>query len=353
MRRLLILLLCLLLSIPTACAEGENTLLRYATALGRELDELAEDDSHALHYTTEPEVLELVRSYGSGDHDRPYEVRAVMLEEMQDTLSALLEGIPEAGRRQMENMLPGMLKQSSTNSFGVNAVVANAILFKSVTFASQDVAGQGLWILLYEDAVPVAVSWYAENGAVHMEASFIPDIDAAFETRVIAAARPQLDMYARSLAAELQELAGNEQYLMMLDISEDVVDVVHKFCAEGNKSPLVLCTLTDDAQAVNACLTQQIGKLGTAYLAAAGSLHASVIFADPDASGTGLYLFVYESGAPIIVSWTGENGAYYLSAAFQPGAFPAACRDMDDANEWAKYIGLDVRFQQPGAILLP
>lgn len=354
MKRLLMILLVLILMMSSALADGETTLLSYAIELGRELDVLAEDEDRSRIFTNDPEVLAMVRSYGAGDHDEPYEVRAVVLDEMTSMLSAEMAELPEAGKRQVQNALPGMVRQSYMNAFGVKAIVANAILNTNVHFASVDAEGQGLWILLYEDAAPVAVSWYAENGAVYMEASFLPGDASDFETRAVAAARPELDAYAHTLAAELQELARNKQYLMMLGLPEEVMGRLLDYPTEENAAPrLVLCTLTEDAQSANACLTQQIAYLGDAALAAAASMHGSVLFANEDAAGTGLYLFLYEDGVPIIVTWKGENGAYHLSAAFQPGENPYACRSVGDANAWAASIGLNVRFQLPGAMLLP
>lgn len=300
-------------------------------------------------------MLALARAYGEGSHDAPSEVRAAVLDEVLTMMPEELSELPEAGKRQVQNMLPRLLVQGCINTFSVNVVVANTILHANVTFAAERVEGQGLWVLLYEDAAPIAVSWYAENGAVHMEASFLPGAAAwPVETRVIAAARPELDTYAQALAEELQELTRNRQYLMLLGLPEEVLGMVMDYPDEWNQPPrLVLCALTDDAQAASACLTQQIAYLGSTSLVAAGSMHANVIFAAPDACGTGLYIFLYEDGVPIIVTWKGENGAYHLSAAFQPGENPYACRNAEDANAWAESIGLNVNFQLPGAMLLP
>lgn len=355
MKKLMLMLLIMTLMIPAAFAEGETTLLRYAIELGRELDALAGDEERTRLYTTEPEVLEIVRAYGEGSHSEPCEVRAAVLDEFMTMMPDELSELPEAGKRQVQNMLPRLLVQSCINTFGVKGVVANTILHASVTFASDVADGQGLWVLQYEDAVPIAVSWYAENGAVHMEASFLPEgANIPLDTRVIAAARPALDAYAYSLADELQELAGNELYMRLLGLPEEVLATVRAYTATENLTPrLVLCGLTEDAQAANACLTQQVAYTGDVALAATGAMHSNVIFADPDSSGMGIYLFLYEDGAPIIVTWTGENGAYYLSAAFQPGEYPATCRNADDVNKWAQSIGLNVRFQEPGAMLLP
>ena len=354
MKKLILMLLILMMTLSAAFAEGENTLLRYAIELGRELDALADDEAHARQYTAEPEVLEIVRSYGEGNHDTPIEVREASLDEVLAMMPTLTAGMSEAGTRQMQNMLPRMLLQSCINSFGVKMVVANTILHVDVTFALPGAEGQGLWVLAYENAAPIGVAWYAENGAVHMEAVFLPDdVNTAMDTRVIAAARPELDAYALSLADELQSLALNRRYLLQLGLPAEVVGIATEYPADDPTPHTVLCALTDDPQAVNALLTQQIAYLGDSTLAAAGSLHATVIFANEESNGTGLYIFLYEDGVPVIVTWKGENGAYYLSAAFQPGEFPASCRTVEDTNAWAKSIGLDVRFQEPGAMLLP
>lgn len=92
--------------------------------------------------------------------------------------------------------------------------------------------------------------------------------------------------------------------------------------------------------------------LGMQSLSAVSSVHTATIFADDEASGTGLYVLIYADSAPVVVTWTGENGAYYLSAAFHPGEL-AACRNADQVNAWAQSIGLYADFQQPGAMLLP
>lgn len=355
MKKLICALLALLLMIPAALAEGENTLLRYAVELGWELDALAEDEERSKQYTADPEILEMVRSYGAGSHDKPCEVRAVNLDDALEMMPEEYRSLPENVQRQLLNALPRLLVQASINTYGVKAVVANTILRANVTFAAEQAEGQGLWVLLYEDAASVAVSWYAENGAVHMEASFLPEgMDTMLDTRAIAAARPALDANAHILAAELQELAGNGQYLMLLGLPEEVLGMVDAYAAKENSAPrLVLCGLTDDAYAATTCLTQQIAYISDFALAAAGAMRSDVIFADPDASGTGLYLFLYEDSAPIIITWKGENGAYHLSAAFQPGEYPASCRKAEDVNAWADSIGLNVRFQEPGAMLLP
>lgn len=360
MKRLLMMLLAMILMIPVALAEGENTLLRHAVELGWELDKLAEDEDHIAKYAVDEAVHELIRQLAAGDRTTPSKVLALDFSIVNDMISPDIADLPELAQRSVMKQVPGLLMSSMANAYGVRTAAAFAVVRASDVFAASDVAGQGLWLLNYEDASPVAVAWYAENGAVAMEAAILmPDAEEVFGdietmTYVVAAARPELDAYAETLATELQELAGNGQYLMLFGLPAEVLSMAKAYVAGENTAPqLVLCGLTDDAYAANVCLTQQLAYIGDVALAAAGALHASVIFADPDACGNGLYLFLYEDGAPIIITWKGENGAYHLTAAFQPGEYPASCRNDDDVNAWAQSIGLNVRFQLPGAMLLP
>ncbi len=357
-KKLLLLLMVFVLVMPAAYAEGENTILRYAVELGRKLDALAEDEEHVAQYTNNVEILSIIRAYGAGDHDAPMQVQAIELDALLPLVLAEVEGMPEAAVRQIQNMLPNILKQSLISSCGVNTIVASNIVWAETTFAVQDASGSELWIMTYEDASPIGIAWYAENGAVHMEAAFLPK-DAQLSTeldiqmRVVAAARPVVDEYARSLANELRTLSQNTAYLQILGLPPEVLGTARSYASKENQPRMTLCALTDDYNETNAQLFQQIGYLSDISLAAVGAVQANVIFADPEASGTGLYLFLYEEGVPIIVQWRGENGAYHLNAAFQPGEMPFGCRSAEDASAWAESIGLTLNFQPLGTMLLP
>lgn len=358
MKKLLLLLMAFLLMMPAAYAEGENTILRYAVKLGRTLDAQAEDEAHVAQHTNTNEILSIIRAYGAGDHNAPMLVQAIELDDLLPLMMDEVEGMPDAAVRQIQNMLPNMLIQSMINSYGVNTIVASNIVRAETTFAVKEATGSGLWIMTYEDASTIGIAWYAENGAVHMGASFLPEdallsTDLAITTRVVAAARPELDEYALSLADELRTLSQNSAYLQILGLPPEVLATARSFASEEDQPRMTLCALTDDYNETNAQLFQQIGYLGDISLAAVGAVRANVIFADEEASGTGLYLFLYEEGAPVIVQWRGENGAYYLTASFQPGEMPFGCHSAEDASAWAESIGLQLNFQPLGAMLLP
>lgn len=354
----LLLLMTFLLMMPAAYAEGENTILRYAVELGRKLDALAEDEEIAAQYTYNEETLAIIRAYGAGDHNVPMQVQAIVLDDLLPLMQAEVEGLPDAAMRQIQNMLPNIVKQSMISAYGVNTLVASSIVRSETTFAAPDAEGQGLWVMIYEDAAPVGIAWYAENGAVHMAAAFLPEdallsTELAITTRVVAAARPALDGYALSLADELRTLSQSSAYLQILGLSPEVLATARSYASEEDQPRMILCALTDDYNETNAQLFQQIGYLSDISLAAVGAVQTQVIFADAEASGAGLYLFLYEESVPVIVQWRGENGAYHLTASFQPGEMPFACQSAEDASAWAESIGLTLNFQPLGAMLLP
>ncbi len=359
MKRLISVVLVLLLMLPTALAEGENTLLRHAVELGRELDAMTADEALLARRGVSGASRDVVDALGAGDRSAPCEVIVVDFTEIVEETLGQAADMSEPAKRRLVNVMPAALMNTMTAAYGVDVFIATSAIGAMKTFAAPDVSGQGLWIMYYEDALPVAVAWYAENGAVHMDGAILPDENFSFgelqlPIRTIAAARPALDEAANQLAAELQALARSGEYLSFIGLSDEVARMAQSYAAPEGTIPMQnLCTLTDAPDQAAVCLTQEIGMLGVTHLSAMSSLHHTLIFADETACGTGLYLFLYEDGAPIIVTWMGENGAYHLSAAFQPGEYPAFCRNADDANAWADSIGLNVRFQEPGAMLLP
>lgn len=361
MKKLICVLLTLLMLSSFALADGEATLLRHATEMVRTLDALAADEERLEQFSLDDEVLELAQAMAAGDRTAPTRVMALDYEELKQEL---LADVPEEIRSHLLRQMPFAFKSGMVSDKGGNALVASAFISAAETFAAPNAVGQGLWVLYYADALPVAVAWFAENGAVHMEGSILADDtlvedyyfmgeDIPVSFRTIAADRPALDEAALRVADDLQVLARSEAYLDMLDLSSYTQDIVTAYAAqEGTVPTLTLCALTDSAALTLSALTQDLAMLGVSSLSAVSSLRTTTIFADGEASGTGLYVLLYADSAPVVVTWTGANGAYYLSAAFHPGEL-ANCRNAEQVNAWAQSIGLNADFQQPGAMLLP
>lgn len=356
MKRLTLLLMACLLMLPAAYSEGENTILRHAVELGKELDALAENEAYFAPYGLNEGIMNYIRYYGEGEHDRPIQVVGVDLEEYIQ-LPDEEENIPEAVVRQVLNRAPAQLLHTLPTAYGGDSLTLPSVLRTSEVFAAPGAKGRALWVLQYENAASIAVGWYAENDAVHMQAVFLPEGtmngELPFTFRVIAAARPVLDEYACSLADELRVLTQTPAYLQILGLSPEVLATAQSFASKEDQPRMSLCALTDDYNETNTPLFQQIGYLGDITLAAAGAVRTQVIFADEEASGAGLYLFLYEEGVPVIVQWYGENSAYHLTASFQPGEMPFGCQSAEDVNAWAESICLPLNFQPLGAMLLP
>lgn len=361
MKKLICVLLTLLMLSSVALADGEATLLRHATEMVRTLDALAADEERLEQFSLDDEVLELAQAMAAGDRTAPTRVMALDYEELKQEL---LADVPEELRSHLLRQMPFAFKSGMVSDKGGNALVASAFFSAAETFAAPNAVGQGLWVLYYADALPVVVAWFAENGAVHMEGSILADDtlvedyyfmgeDIPVSFRTIAADRPALDEAALRVADDLQVLARSEAYLDMLDLPSYTQDIVTAYAAqEGTVPTLTLCALTDSAALTLSALTQDLAMLGVSSLSAVSSLRTTTIFADGEASGTGLYVLLYADSAPVVVTWTGANGAYYLSAAFHPGEL-ANCRNAEQVNAWAQSIGLNADFQQPGAMLLP
>ncbi len=111
-----------------------------------------------------------------GDHTRPRVVYHVSGDQLiqglyagQDASSMLDFTRPEL-LRDLVGELPEMLwgrRESAELS-----MLSHLARFK--VFAAPEKSGCGLYMLLYEDATPIVVSWYAQQGAVEMAAFFMP-----------------------------------------------------------------------------------------------------------------------------------------------------------------------------------
>lgn len=349
MKKLISLLLTLLMLLSVAFAEGENTLLRYAVELGKTLDAMPLSEELVEYINRDKDVRALADDIGKGNRNTPTKVVAMEYRDLGEAnLQEYFPDSPEQEKRSiLDKNLPFMLMVELVGET-IGSFTAQ------VTFSAPDVTGQGLWVLYYEDALPVVVAWYAENGAVHMEGSIfakrgVLELYVAAEYsiafRTIAAARPALDTAVSQLADEYQTLARSETYLDAMNWNSEFYDYA---APEGTAPRLILCALTEGTTPVNQEIKRSIHRDEYEIII----LRYTMTFADADASGEGLYVLLYDSGMPVVITWKGENGAYFLSAIFCPGDL-AQCRNVNQVNAWAQSIGLNANFQTPGAMLLP
>lgn len=183
MRRFLMLVLALcLLNIP---ALAEDSLTDRAVDLAAACDALAEDEAYvsAMIGSGNSGIITLIESWAAGNHDQPEMVVRVDTANLLKDMIALYgtglqNGLPDTTVEALNRRLPMTLPSMFNATEGAETLAASTIATSSVIFAS-DAQGSGLFVLLYEDATPVMAAWYAENGAVSMQATFMAQEELA------------------------------------------------------------------------------------------------------------------------------------------------------------------------------
>lgn len=171
---------------------------------------------------------------------------------------------------------------------------------------------------------------------------------------------------AAALARRLDVLADSEDYLTMMGGAQTLIDRV-KVWGEGDHAAPRLTlkaawsgetdllswlmgemedfTLSDEVRTeLSRRLPMGLASMlnameGTEALAAASLCTASTVFAC-EAEGAGLYLFLYDAGAPVLVTWYGSEGAVFMQGAFLANAAVADWASQEDAMAWLNEMGL-------------
>lgn len=340
MKRLVALLLCLLMVFPAALAENV-TLIDRAIALGAELDALAEDEEYLAQFMVTGMEKEIIRAFAEGERTTPVRIVALDTAGMLEQLTFQATTLPDAAQRNLQQLLPTALVNSLNGQRGGEWLVAAMYLRITQMFPAPDATGQGVWILYYEDASPVAVSWYAENDAVLMTATAFaedaPGLEEIAQTEV-ALNQPTRAERALQLAQELQVLARSDEYLALLNDREDVQENVRAHGAGEAAEPRLFLQAEASESPTNA-LYNEFAYYGRDVLSAVSAIHTSVIYATDEADSMGAYLLLYEEGAPVVVEWAVANGVCWLQATFCPIGALSACRTAADVDAWAVRLG--------------
>lgn len=201
MKRLMILLLALLLPLASfaeggdSLAEGytvqptatpaptpelpplpDDPMLQNLVEIAQRIDLLAEN-ARFMQYYAYGATQERIDAVSWGDHSRPQRVFHLGGQTLIDALyagadpSQMLDFTRLELRRDLVEELPELL-------WGVREeteLSLLSLLWRFKVFAAQEDGGCGLYLLLYENAAPVAVTWVAESGCVKMSACFMPD----------------------------------------------------------------------------------------------------------------------------------------------------------------------------------
>lgn len=173
---------------------------------------------------------------------------------------------------------------------------------------------------------------------------------------------------AVSMAQHLDALADSEDYLAMMSGSQALTDRLKAWGEGDHSAPRMILkgVWSDDtalfswlmggsegdapSDAVRAELSRRVpmslasmfnAMEGTEALAAASMCTSSAVFAC-EMEGAGLYLLLYDEGAPVLVAWYGEEGAVCMQAAFLASAAVADWASQEDAMAWLNEMNLPI-----------
>lgn len=346
MKRLLTILLAVMLLMPAAAAM-EPTLVDRAIALGAALDNLAEDEDYIAQHMIFGKDKERIQAFAMGDRTMPVRIAALDLEGALAQLLPQRDELPEAAQRILYQTMPLALVNSLNGQQGADMLVLSMYMRIANVFAAPGVTGQGVWILYYENASPVAVSWYAEHDAVMMNATAFAEGSLSLDGMPLVLTEIPLNHPVRqesalTLAKELQTFARSEACLTLLTDAEDIREYCRSF-ASGDEAEPLLCLQAEASASLLNVIYDDLARKGAVTLSAVASLHTSIIFASNEVDGMGVYLMLYETGAPVLVEWNVSEGACWMQATFCPIDALANCRTVEEVNAWAATLGTVVQ----------
>lgn len=402
MKRMTAMLLVLLMMMSFAHAEEvqQGNIRGNALLLARQLNAMTEKNAlekHlAMYGASADDVMAHVETLCQGDRGEPVQVVSLTVE-LKDFLTQLGQqsGFPALTDEQwhwLTRKLVLALPNAINGRYGVTAVMTMSMIGQSCVFAAPGQDAAGVYILLYDTGAPVMVTWYREQNAVSMSASFLEGVfDAAavsqftselammgFYTTEAAdipesapTTVPALSMQDRAtaFAAQMADIMKTPAMQETMGGNDEVMSLIGQWAAGDHRKPRAVYSadmagLNDAGAALSGVMdvsqlpdgmqldgltilgllrTQLVARsLGDMSLAAVSTSMDTMIFADADASGSGAYLLMYPEGMPVLVTWTSKNGAVYMTASFMPFEELAACRTATEASLWLAGKGMPV-----------
>ncbi len=208
----LLMLLCMLLLIPSVCAEEadsvpsptpnsiveggyaapatptpvptpeppplrDDPMLQNVVEIAQRIDILAENERFMNRFTYGMVTREQIEALSYGDHTRPVQAYHLSGQVLINALHAGADPVQRLDFTRLElrwdlvNELPEILwGRREEMDLAVLSVLA-----RYKVFALEGASGCGLFFLLYEEAAPVLVTWAAEEDCVCAAAFFMPD----------------------------------------------------------------------------------------------------------------------------------------------------------------------------------
>lgn len=164
---------------PEAPPLRDDPMLINAVELAGRIDLLAENELFRNLYLTIYLEDEAIEALSWGDHVRPQRVCHMQGRQVMDALNAGSEAPVDFMRPEFLRDLALELPEIFWGRREETELAVLYLISRSKTFALPGAEGFGLFILLYEEAAPVAVSWHAQRDCVQMSAFFVPDKNLA------------------------------------------------------------------------------------------------------------------------------------------------------------------------------
>lgn len=157
---------------------SEKTLLEHGLEVVATMDEMASSERYVNFYTGSNEMAEIVKDISEGDHSKPVAVYKITVDknavEAWDILGGL-EGLSENLKTAMRRKAFGaaLITQINAQS-GATTLAATTICTAGKTFVSSEGEGDMIYLYVYENACPAAVSFVrGEDNSVSASGTFI------------------------------------------------------------------------------------------------------------------------------------------------------------------------------------
>jgi len=162
-----------------------KTLLEHGLEVVATMDEMADSDEYISFYSGNKEMAEIVKEIGKGDHSAPVAVYKITIDkeaiEAWDMLGGL-DGLSENLKTAMRQKAFGAALITQINAQnGATTLAATTICTAGKTFVSTEGDGDTIYLYVYENACPAAVSFVrGEDNSVSASGTFI--INDGFDT---------------------------------------------------------------------------------------------------------------------------------------------------------------------------
>lgn len=350
------LLLCLLMPLT---ALAEESLLGKALLVAERVSAQADDETWMamMLRNVDEEIRE--RMVGAG-HDSP---RLVVEAEVAPIVTMML------GTQ--------LLTELGTET------LAMCMVAEADTIFAAELSGAGVFVLLYDDASPILVTWTASNGAVKMRGLCLPyedlakcasaeEVDAWFDAHfwalgfreaaeepfaAPASREADLTKQVKALTARMHAQAGRRIQGLSETLSAMIADWASGDMSEpwlivrGSASLNEVADMLhmDDSEIAMSLVRRLIGSVpmvfltqlgGTEMVAACSAASATDVFAEDGLPDVGLMLLLYRDAIPVVVSWYTENGAAQITSYYMPIDGLQACQTPEEVIGWLECFGL-------------